>query len=98
MTETPNGEEQCRHIETDSSLAMYIAPTPTVESDHPDIAAFAAKYTSGVSDPVEAAMCLYYAVRDGIRYDPYTISFSVESLKASQTLQGNRGQPLIISP
>jgi transglutaminase-like putative cysteine protease len=90
MRETPRLDLRGQPIETDSSLAIYLAATPTVEADHPDIVAFAAKYASGASDPVDAAVRLYYAVRDGIRYDPYTFFISVQGLEASQTLRAGR--------
>jgi transglutaminase-like putative cysteine protease len=90
MKETPRVDLHGRQIETDSSLAIYLAATPTVETDHPDIVAFATKYASGASDPVEAAVRLYYAVRDGIRYDPYTFFISMQGLEASQTLRVGR--------
>jgi len=34
---------------------------------------------------------IYYAVRDGIRYDPYTIDLSIEGIRASATLKSGRG-------
>ena len=55
MAETPKTEFQGQQTETDSSLAIYLAATPTVETNHPDIVSFAAKYAFGASDPVEAA-------------------------------------------
>jgi len=70
MTEKPKVDLQGRHIETDSSLATYLAASPTIETGHPDIIAFASKHAAGASDPVEAAVRLFYAVRDGIRYNP----------------------------
>lgn len=90
MTETRKVDLHEWQIETDASLAIYLAATPTIETDHPDIVTFAAKYASGASNPVEAAVRLYYAVRDGIRYDPYTFFKSVQNLEASQTLRSGR--------
>jgi transglutaminase-like putative cysteine protease len=87
----PKADVQGRQIETDASLAKYLAATTTIETDHPDIVAFSAKYAAGASDPVEAAVRLYYAVRDGIRYDPYTFfRVSVESFRSTQTLRAGR--------
>ena len=50
---------------------QYVEPTDIIDSDHPDIRAFAAERSAGATNPVGKAVCLYYAVRDGIRYDPY---------------------------
>src|SRR5262249_53516577 len=40
---------------------------------------------------VEQSVKLYYAVRDGIRYDPYQIDLTTPGMKASTTLQARRG-------
>jgi transglutaminase-like putative cysteine protease len=45
-----------------------------VESDHPDVVAFAEEATAGATTDREKAVALFYAVRDGIRYDPWAIS------------------------
>ena len=71
-------------------FAPYLAATPTIESDHPAVVAFAREHTTGAKDDVEIAVRLYYAVRDGIRYDPYTCILTVDYLKASHTLQAGR--------
>ncbi len=65
--------------------------TPIIDSDHPSVVAFAAHHAAGARSPVERAVRLYYAVRDGIRYDPYSIVMTVEGLRASETLRSGRG-------
>lgn len=77
-------------VETKASLAKYLAATPTIEIGHPEVAAFAARHAAGAGDPVEKAIRLYYAVRDGIRYNPYAFFLSVDGLKASTTLQAGQ--------
>ena len=49
---------------------VYLKPTQIIDSDHPDIRAFVAEKTCNAPDAVDKAVRLYYAVRDGIRYDP----------------------------
>lgn len=66
------------------------APTPTIDSDHPAVIAFATEHARGARDPRERAVRLYYAVRDGIRYDPYSLVMTVAGLKASTTLEKGR--------
>jgi transglutaminase-like putative cysteine protease len=73
------------------NLEAFLRPTPIIESEHPDVVAFAEKHAAGAQDTIETAVQLYYAVRDGIRYDPYTVAVTVEGLKASQTLRVGRG-------
>lgn len=68
-----------------------LTPTPTVDSDHPAVISFAEASASGARDTHERAVKLYYAVRDGVRYDPYSLQMTVPGLRASTTLQAGRG-------
>ena len=68
-----------------------LAPTPIVESNHPEVVAFARKHGDEHGDPRAVAVQLYYAVRDGFRYDPYNAGAEVETLRASSVLAAGRG-------
>ena len=68
------------------SMDEYLRPTPTVQSSHPEIVAYAEERSKGASSDVQKAVKLYYAVRDEIRYDPYSAVLSIEGLKATHTL------------
>ena len=68
-----------------------LTPTPTVDSDHPAVISFAEASASGARHTRERAVKLYYAVRDGVRYDPYSLQMTVPGLRASTTLQAGRG-------
>ena len=74
-----------------AEIRPFLEPTPTVESRHPEIEAFARRACEGSDDAVDRAVRLYYAVRDGIRYDPYALELSVEGLRATTTLRVGRG-------
>ena len=63
-----------------------LAPTALIDSDHPAVAAFAARHAAG-ADARERAVALYYAVRDGFRYDPYQVDLSVPGMRASHVLE-----------
>jgi transglutaminase-like putative cysteine protease len=63
----------------------FLAPTPLVDSAHPQVRAFAAQHAQG-DTPRERAVSLYYAVRDGFRYDPYRIDLSPQGMSASSVL------------
>ncbi len=58
-----------------------------VDSDHPDVVAVAEKATAGATTDREKAVALFYAVRDGIRYDPYTMCDDPETYRASTVLR-----------
>jgi transglutaminase-like putative cysteine protease len=68
-----------------------LAPGEHVDADHRDVVEFAKAQTREASGEREAAVCLYYAVRDGFRYDPYMAGSSPEALRASATLRAERG-------
>ena len=67
-----------------------LATTPLIDSDHPAVQAFAAQHARGASDR-ERAVALYYAVRDGFRYDPYRIDLSPDGMRASSVIVNGYG-------
>jgi transglutaminase-like putative cysteine protease len=67
-------------------MDKYLKPTRFMDFDHPEVSAFTEKTIRGVSDPVEKAVKLFYAVRNGIRYNPYDIQLTEEGMRASTTL------------
>lgn len=62
-----------------------------LDYDHPDIKQFVSHHTSPHQTDIEKAVALYYAVRDGLRYDPYTIDPKKTAMKASAVLKKRRG-------
>jgi transglutaminase-like putative cysteine protease len=72
-------------------LAEYLAPTPSLDSDHPAVAGYAAERAGPARDPVEQAVRLFYAVRDELRYDPYGVATTAEGVRASAALAARRG-------
>lgn len=65
---------------------QHLQPTPIIDSDHESVQTFAHQHAGDSSNPTDKAVNLYYAVRDKIRYNPYLFELSVNSLKASTTL------------
>jgi transglutaminase-like putative cysteine protease len=72
-------------------MEQYLKPTPFVDWDTPAVLEFAREHAGSTADPVERAVRLYYAVRDGMRYDPYDLDLTVEGMRASATLAHRRG-------
>jgi transglutaminase-like putative cysteine protease len=72
-------------------LAQYLNVTAIIDSDHPDIRAFAADRTGDAVDAVEKAIRLYNAVRDEIRYDPYYPFYLPVHYRASNVLKAGHG-------
>ena len=68
----------------------YLQPGVYIDSDHPAVVAFAREHVRG-STEIARAVSLYYAVRDGIRYNPF-LDFTVESAyRASDCLAAGEG-------
>jgi transglutaminase-like putative cysteine protease len=70
---------------------QYLKATGIIDSDHPDVRAFAEETLGDAVDAVDRAVRLYYAVRDAIWYDPYYPFFLPEHYRASNVLKGRRG-------
>jgi transglutaminase-like putative cysteine protease len=66
-----------------ADLDAYRRPTAFLDSTHPVVVAFAERHTAGAADEAEQASRLFRAVRDGIRYDPYSVSGDPAAYRAS---------------
>jgi transglutaminase-like putative cysteine protease len=63
-------------------MSEYLLPNAFVDSDHPDVVAYAERHRSRGGD-VETAVALYYAIRDGLRYTPWEVSLDAADFRAS---------------
>jgi len=71
-------------------MNQYLAPAAFIDSSHPSVVAFAQNHARGSSD-IERAVSLYYAVRDGIRYNPFLDFSNQEVFRASSVLAAGQG-------
>ena len=72
-------------------LEPYLFPTDIIDSDHQAVRDYAMTAVKGAADdPVDRAVKLYYAVRDGIWYDPYLPFYRPEHYRASNVLEKGR--------
>jgi transglutaminase-like putative cysteine protease len=74
----------------DQDLQTFLRPTQIIDSDHQIVRDYTAQITRGIMDPVERAAKLYLAVRDSIRYDPYSPFHLPEHYRASNILRWGR--------
>jgi len=75
----------------DPEYKMYLTATATIDSDAKPIIDYAqAVIKNAGNDPVSKAICLYYAVRDEIWYDPYTPFYRSEHYSSSNVLKRGR--------
>ena len=65
----------------------HLRSTAIIDSDHEAVREFAFRHAGSSSNQTDQAVRLYYAVRDGIRYNPYLFDLTVDGLKASTTLE-----------
>lgn len=69
----------------------YLNPTWFIDSDHPEVVAYAERVCAGAADNKERAVRLFYAIRDDIRYNPYAMVEDPAHLKASTVLAAGEG-------
>jgi len=68
----------------------HLKPGRYVDSDNASVAAYARQHVKGGTDR-ERAISLYYAVRDGIRYNPFLDFSKPEAFQASAVLAAGEG-------
>ncbi len=68
-----------------------LAPGVFIDSDDAEVRAFARGATAGAGDAISRAVTLYYAVRDGVLYDPYYVGEPRVFFRASDCLRAKRG-------
>lgn len=85
------GEDGSARAEAGAGLGPYLAPGEFVDSADPDVRAFAGRAAAGAGDARARAVHLYYAVRDGIPYDPYYVGEDRAFFRASDCLRAGRG-------
>ena len=71
-------------------MRQYLEPGRYIDSAHPAVIAFTKKNLKGDSER-ERAVSLYYAVRDGIPYNPFLDFADPDVYKASAVLEANQG-------
>jgi len=63
--------------------AEYLRPTWFIDSETTVVRELAERTVRGITGDVDKAIALYYAIRDGVRYDPYAMSADREQYRAS---------------
>jgi transglutaminase-like putative cysteine protease len=74
-----------------NDTARYLTPGRFIDSDSPQVIAFAKKATSEADDADAAILRLYRTIRDTIIYDPYVDFADAENFRASGVLGRGRG-------
>lgn len=72
-------------------LEKYKVAGEFIDSDDAGVQEFAQRVTAGAEDQVSRAVKLYYAVRDGILYDPYYAGEEKRYFRASDCLLAKKG-------
>ncbi len=65
----------------------YLAPTPFLDFDQPEVERFTREAVAGAAAPREQAVRLFLAVRDLVRYDPSTMRMTPECFRASTVVR-----------
>jgi transglutaminase-like putative cysteine protease len=61
----------------------WLAPTWFIDGEDEAVVDFAAEAAGDATDPTDVAVRLFYAVRDGFRYDPYDVDHEPAAFRAS---------------
>lgn len=72
-------------------MGIYLRAGTYTNSEHPLVRAYAQKHAGHTEDQVEQAVALYYAVRDGFKYNPYDVKLLPKYLKADNILGREHG-------
>jgi len=76
----------------DENLQKYLRPTYFIDSNAPEVMAFATAAAGDKETVIEKGIALFVAVRDKIRYDPYRIDLeNREAFKASVIISRGYG-------
>lgn len=75
----------------ENDTAQFLRPGRYIDSDHPDVIAFAQEAAGEDGGDTERALRLFYAVRDTIQYDVYIDLTDQASYRASGVLAAGRG-------
>lgn len=78
-------------MNTTSYFDQYLKPTYFIDSDSRIIKDFAKEVCQKETDPLKNAVKLYYAVRDAIKYDPYSMEDNRTFMVASTILKRRFG-------
>src|SRR5438105_7973873 len=68
----------------------FLQPARFIDSDHPQVIEFAQRHALG-ADERGKAVALYYAVRDGVRYNPFQNFTLDEAYRGSACLERSEG-------
>jgi len=72
-------------------MEQYLAPTDTIDSDHPEIIRLARSLTDSAGNDAERASRLFYHARDAVRYNPYSPFHHPDFYRASVVVQRGYG-------
>ena len=71
-------------------MKAFLEPARYIDSGHPAVISFSKKNAVG-KNQMARAVSLYYAVRDGIRYNPFLDFSREETFRASQCIAAGEG-------
>jgi len=87
----PTKPDRITYDNEKKKLNIFLQATPCIDFESGPVQEFIAQHRPANSNLQDQAIALYYAVRDLIRYDPYTPSTQISDFSASRTLEIGRG-------
>ena len=80
-----------KRVKPSRGVKEYLRPTPTIDSDAISIKETAMSLTQGQRKISDKAKCLFYFVRDEVKYNPYSPFHLLEYYRASTILSRKEG-------
>ena len=71
--------------------SIYLKPTQFIDCETPSIVEFSHQTCTGIQSDVDRGIKLYYAIRDGFRYNPYQLDYKPDAFRASTVLKKGNG-------
>lgn len=76
---------------TEVNIEQFLKPTYFIDSDTEAVRELAESLTAGLGTTAEKAAVLFYRIRDGIRYDPYSLSVDPANYRSSAVIEKGVG-------
>lgn len=74
-----------------NSVQEFLMPTQFIDADAPEVVDFMKQAVGEEKDTIQRAVRIYYAVRDGIRYNPYCFSAEKKHYRAGYVIGRQEG-------
>ena len=73
-------------------MTPYLQPDFFLDFEHPEVVAYVQAHRGPSSDTIDCAKALYFAIRDGFRYNPWEVEPEPEAFRASAVARRSKAR------